>query len=812
MPVQFQCPCGARLQANATISGKKVACPKCGKALLIKVPESEPLKESNPWDAMPTFPDNPPYKGVASTHARLAPYGNPVKKPFPTTLVLLIGLVVGGFVFLGSAAGLVYYLFRDPSLAGSFLPVEINSDVTSAESVVVAPTPNSTRSTTSTAESEETIDASGKETTPTLIFRGNRVHDGAYTLAKSDGGEMGMPKLPFSWGLSASAETYTLIPTVGLTSLEIAEKFANYAKQGWSNAAIRMMSERRFDKRQLEGPTPSYEAIMQHVPGGKALVHFSTKLFESTPYDDRFRHWRVLGESKFMGQPAVLLRYYADPDSPLKRFISYDKLEKDIKVITLEELQQAAPELKFPVQGRKQGRDSQFPDTFTFLPPRFGYMLLVLEPEEDGLHLVDLVNVMGQVPLSQVCASIFLQDWRVTLNGPSGRPNNAELLKRAEKEGKMERSIYGSSPRQEHRSITHEWIPTPRLWYLPPAPEDALELDESEQWLKDWIAERPESRTVHLVKIPHALERDSAEAAHLIAEFQRHHPGDPGADLAVMTFVMTPLQPRLPESLLPVIDQSATRLYETYRDPMMLYVRALVHEAKGDWPASERFLKQASAEGFLATRTVMAPYEKAIDRGDKETALAALREISAYWATAALNRTSEMTDQISNAWARAQNLADRSGGGDSASNSSEAAKDTPEGWKQTRERVKARRNRDNSPPQTRPDYIDPQMSAGFGDESTRKLGAGSPQSSVPAGGAGKVLFIIQSKSRFDPNSLVQKLTTRLGTKNHQMSGSGNAARITVGFSGSLDEAAAAVDFGKVIAKDIPSRTITVELP
>jgi hypothetical protein len=45
-----------------------------------------------------------------------------------------------------------------------------------------------------------------------------------------------------------------------------------------------------------------------------------------------------------------------------------------------------------------------------------------------------------------------------------------------------------------------------------------------------------------------------------------------------------------------------------------------------------------------------------------------------------------------------------------------------------------------------------------------------------------------------------------------MSTSGNSATITLGFAGDFSQAIAAVDFGKVTAKDETNRTITIELP
>ena len=64
----------------------------------------------------------------------------------------------------------------------------------------------------------------------------------------------------------------------------------------------------------------------------------------------------------------------------------------------------------------------------------------------------------------------------------------------------------------------------------------------------------------------------------------------------------------------------------------------------------------------------------------------------------------------------------------------------------------------------------------------------------------------------DPNAILEKLKERLKTGNFQMSHSGNNATITLGFSGPLEEAVKAVDFGKVTKKDDSTRTIHIELP
>ena len=88
MSVQFRCPCGASLRANASLAGKKVTCPKCGKGLMIKGQQAETLESNEP--KRPKAPEPSiapesydPFSSLAPTQSYASPplAGPMVKRP-----------------------------------------------------------------------------------------------------------------------------------------------------------------------------------------------------------------------------------------------------------------------------------------------------------------------------------------------------------------------------------------------------------------------------------------------------------------------------------------------------------------------------------------------------------------------------------------------------------------------------------------------------------------------------------------------------------------------------------------------------------
>lgn len=827
MSVQFRCPCGTTLRANSSVAGKKISCPKCGKQLLVKPSQSQ----SSPDPRAVTEDDNiedaedddrttsrtesnmqkpSPKPAYSSTRSVSPPsptssttYQFPstdFPKPARGTLSgsnksgasampwpLIIGISAVGL--LGTAA--YFWMNRSPSIADTFQPTEINSQPKQSETL-------SNLSATNPSN-----------TTP-------------------------------------SSQPTSFLPTGGLgpevtssnkAAIRLAEEFASFGRQGNASAALRMISDEDFDKRQKDGPTASWEAIVKRVKGSDVLKHMSNKTLESTPLDEGFRHWRVLGETKFEGQDAELLRYYSDPEYPHQLVKNSDALGELTKLMTFDEFQSAAPEMMYDGKDRDRIPPPNFPDTIGFLPPRFGYLILIIENAGDKPKVVDVVNVLGQIPMSQIAGSIYLVDWDVIQIGIGSESEFKQRLEKANAAGRRAFSLYGTIPKTPDITSGFEHIPVPPLWFLrqdyvpsyvpadSPLANVAENRRKANQEIVDWVAAQPVTRTTRLVNLARALQYETAIVPGLMQQFRNEHPNDPGADLTVLSAAMTPVDPYLPDELISVIDQSASKLYTTFNDPFMLYVRGLVQEAKGDLNAANKLFMQANKDGFISMRMLRKPFEQAVKRVDKQGAIDALKQINAYWAKGTLDKSTDSKGKYMHVWDNARDKAnmannnlvqrDAVSGGLGRRDPTQVPDGEPRG-SMAPEGLRTRGNREEFAPPgfpnagsqfpTGPDRQSPGAGRGPGG----RPGAGSPPAAPQ--GPGSVRFVLQSKSPFDANAILQKLKEKLNSGNFQMSTSGNSATITLGFAGDFAQAVSAVDFGKVTAKDEPNRTITIELP
>lgn len=791
MSVQFRCPCGASLRFNESLAGKKVKCPKCGKQLQIKPSPSEsvpaqairesfkPIQETNDrqehsdWE----FPTNP-YQKTKPSRSAVRP-----KKSSSKPTWLWIALPVGLMALIGAILAAVM-MNRNPTIAGG--------------SRAAQPTaPNTLPDTPSTATS--------------IGLGGNA---GAPNVASTS------PSFGVLSGAVGPEVTKAASPAI-----RVAEEFANHGRRGSADQAIAMIAVEDFEKRLKDGPTPSWEAILKRLETPRVMNHMKSKTLESTPLDEGFRHWRVLGETVYQNQPAVLVRYYSDPEYPHQLTGSYQKLQNVTKVMSIEEFKQAASDLVlYDAKDRNRAAPPSTPDTLGFLPPRFGYMMLILDSNADQPKIVDIVNVLGQVPMSQIAGAIYLASWRVHGSGGQSESEYKKRIEKANAAGRKVFGIYGTVPETPDFALVREIGSDPSLWFRPPENFSPNSREQMHQSISEWVSKQEPSRTRSLVKIKNTLDQSSSDATGLIPEFRKQYPEDPGADLAVISFAMTSLEPRMPEALLPVIDQSAETLYKTFNDPFMLYVRGLVQEAKGDQAASDKFMQQANQAGFVSMRMLRKPFERAIEGTDKDSAIAALKQIGAYWSKGDLDKSSNAEGQFRNLWNVARDKANRVNsdlvqrdavsGGLGRRNPGSNPESEPFGGMAPRG-VQAGRSRGGGDPSAPPESSsgpirrEPGFAGPGGQRGPGAFGGNPPGASTPTA---NVRFVLQAKSPMDPNAIMAKLKEKLSAGNFQMSSSGNNATITLGFAGPLEDAIKAVDFGKVIKQDQATRTITVELP
>ena len=800
MSVQFRCPCGASLRSNASMAGKKVTCPKCGKGLMIKGQQAETIEPNEPKrpkapepslapETYDPFPSQAPTQSYASPSLG-GPMVNRPKKAARKAPAWLVPVALGALAILGAAAG--YALFGPKaSISSAFRPAEnASKDPSGATQRASEPSP-----------------------------------PGATSGAKSGANGGAGPEQGFVAFASLGPEK----STSSSPAIQVAEEFIGFARKGQSDRAVKMIAPEDFDKRQKDGASASWEAIMKDLEAPRVLNHMVSGSLESTPLNDSFRHWRVLGETEYQGEPAVLLRYYSDPEYPRElitgsgRFDQPAKLEKLAKTMTFDEFNAVAEDLIYGTKSSQVGVTPDRPETLGFLPPRFGYVMLILEPTAQRPKVVDIVNVLGQVPMSQIAGAIYLKSWQVISTGGGSESEYKARLDKAARIGKKAFSIYGTVPGPADSTLAPQLLSGPELWYRWPkeknAGKDPFE-ETIEKSLNEWLSNQTASRTTRLVQIAQSLQTKPELAPEWINKFRDAHAGDPGADLAVISFAMTSIEPRMPESLLGVIDDSAERLYKTFNDPFMLYVRALVQQARGDSAGAQKRLAEANRAGFISMRMLREPFEEALKREDKPSVMAALKQIAKYWSQADLDKSGSYVPQFRDAW----NVAKQNAEG---VNSDLVQRDPISGGLGRRGPTSSRGGGDpRQPPTDRPGgQAGPGGPAGPGGASVpgrpsnlngERTRPGSPGGFGPAPpaieGSRSVRFVIQTKTSADFAAILEKLKQKLGTGNFQMSASGNSATITLGFEGPFQEAVTAVDFGKVTKQDEASRTITVEAP
>ena len=693
----------------------------------------------------------------------------------------------------------------------------------------------------------ENAENASKDSSATLT----RPPEGASSAANSSGPNRADSSEPGFQGFASLGPEKS---TSSSPAIQVAEEFISFARQGQSDRAVKMIAPEDFDKRQKYGASASWEAIRKDLEAPRVLNHMVSKSLESTPLNDSFRHWRVLGETVYQGEPAVLLRYYSDPEYPRElitgsgRFDQSAKLEKLAKTMTFDEFNAVAEDLIYGTKSSQVGVTPDRPGTLGFLPPRFGYLMLILEPTAQRPKIVDIVNVLGQVPMSQIAGAIYLESWQVISIGSVSEAVYSERISRSDRIGKKAFSIYGTVPGPADSVLAREIVPAPELWYRWPEEKNSgkTAFEETiEKSLNEWLSNQTPSRTTRLVQIAQSLQTTPERAPEWINKFREAHAGDPGAELAVISFAMTSIEPRMPESLLEVIDDSAERLYKTFNDPFMLYVRALVQQARGDSAGAQKRMAEANRAGFISMRMLREPFEEALKREDKPRVMAALKQISKYWSQADLDKAGSYTPQFINAWNVAKENAEGvnsdlvqrdaiSGGlgrrgpvGDPANRGQGSGPIGGMGPRGFEPGPSSRGGGDpRQPPTDRPGgQAGPGVQAGPGGASVpgrasnlngERTRPGSPGGFGPAPpaieGSRSVRFVIQTKTSADFAAILEKLKQKLGTGNFQMSASGNSATITLGFEGPFQEAVTAVDFGKVTKQDEVSRTITVEAP
>lgn len=826
MAIQFRCNCGKLLKVSDDTAGKNCRCPNCDRVLTIPKSSQDapiqaaviakPAKPSTP--APPTKPitpvaSRPSPKPIASEPPKLNdPFGTASQipsgpsSPFddfdfgaaPASPVATVQskpkakVELGPMIQMGAIAGIVVGVIGVLFLVG-WLILGRGKGPSGSVVLVGKPAPKST---------------SNKDAP-------------AGMLVVAD------PPLDPDAGIDLSDPM-----------LETAVDFAKAGRAGSATNALKLIDEKELETR-IRGPKGSAEFVEKILKVPAVVSNLGSKSLESMILNGGTHHWKVLGKTTWNGERGVMLRYFVDSGPP-KQWIETDAMfNKLAPVLEFDEFRESAGALLFPRPGDTNQFAQKLPDWPNmnhFLPPRAGFLMLIFNREG---KLVDIVNPMGDLSFSRASGALYLIDYQVTVMGMRSLPKNLP--------SKIYPSMYGETPRYDSMGLSlgatggdNRTLFRPN----PNVPEATVP--------KPLSSEDAKKRTSRISDIATHFKANSPELARVIKEFRRDFPNDPGADMVIVSFSMMPIEPTASSNTTPVIDDSIKRLYDTWKDPFLLYVQWFA--TKNDPNAKDRdlLLQKVLESGFQTSELHQELVSRAIQSGDKASIKQSLSATVKYWAPEVKTPSTESLNIQAGKWSNIrQRIANGEKNGDGSDNgmfprrpgrfgplggiASSPTPSDPVDKPSQEVNPPVRPNIEppssgglgNPPPgfgQPPPGFGQPppgfgQPPPGFGQPPP---GFGSPPGSGtrsfpgmqggPPGIKGpKVIIELTSKSFFDINVLSGALFKKLGVTNSRSSSSNNTGRMEFEFAGTLEEVEKGIDFGKIISRDEKTRTLKVEV-
>ncbi len=593
--------------------------------------------------------------------------------------------------------------------------------------------------------------------------------------------------------------------------LRIADQFVRHARENERKEAVAMIDSKLFYSR-LYSANGSYEAMLNEIPVAKLLGNFGSYALDGAAVGGR-RHWDVIGVSEFDGLPGVVLRYYVETKPPLEPLLEPALFDRMASMVSYDQFTQAAGNLL-----SKEGENTSQFDRYYLsehmihqaFPARAGYMMMVFDFQTETPKLVDLVNVMGQSPLSKSGAHVFLADFQMLgVKGSKDRYGTKPT----------QLSVYGISD-----------APGGAAWTR----GDAEDERRAKQKLADEAARAAQKRPVRLAKLAQAYFKSDPSLDEELSDFRRDFPNDLGFEMAIVFAKMGSKNPTFTEAKDARVVTAAKTLFERWDDPFFLYVQALAASQNGDRVESDALFHRCIASGFATTDLFIQRLQVAVDESNVENILATLRQWSDAWALDDSSPHQEKRDRVASAYAKLEKSMNpdptvgevlRGGRGGPM-----GGRGGPMGGRGGRMGASNPRFAE-SPIQ--PEFGNPQESrpggdrSGYGGPNGNRMGGRNAmgrdsamgQPPIPSGRhvpspmtGPQVVIKISSNHEFSGNDIAKGLAGKLGIRGYQFSQSNQAATLTLSYSGTLDSIAKAIDFGNVESADEKSKTITVVIP
>ena len=732
--------------------GKKIRCPKCQTLLLVPAlaqpvdPEPDPFADLSVGLPQPTY--RPPAYQSTTAYSGGTRSANGQRK----SIARLLGIAMGG-AFLGTGllavAGMAAWsllsmmVTRPQPIEDSFTPVATTNQPAGTNQPLTFAQPSTITQPVATA-----LDTAPEASSVTPIAPAGR----------------------------NPSET---------AMLAMAEKFVRHARQNEHREAVDMIDKPLFHAR-LYSAKGSYEAMKRDISTAELLNNFANYALDGAPIGGH-RHWQIVGTSQFDGLPGVVLRYYVEPQSPLEALTDPKLFNRLGAVIKYDQLTQKAGNLF-----TNDGQNTSHFDRYSLgghaihqaFPARAGYMMLVFDGQESAPKLIDLVNVLGQVPLTRSGAHVFLSDYH-TFGGHGPRETYGTQA--------TTMTVFGLTA----ATLGGTWNPNE------PGSKERLD-----QQIAAATAAEEQKRPKRLEKLVQLWERGDSALQSELDRFRRDFPNDLGFELAIVCEKMRVPKPTFGAPQDKLVAQAAKALYQQWQDPFFQYVEALIELQNGRRAEADALFAKCEAAGFAPTDYRIWRIRTALDRSDTAGMLSTLE---AWHHTLAIDGLTPDKDRLAKLARRYEELEQALNPPPSLGDMMRSAPRGP---------FAGRRG---------PAGMGPPSSQMPGDFPMGPMGPppgfGQPPAGPPPGfGTGQtpprppeptgpqVTIKITSSHGFDGNAIAQKLMAALSVSGHNFSQSGQSATLKISFAGTLQEVAGAIDFGKVTAKDETTRTIEVTIP
>jgi hypothetical protein len=280
--------------------------------------------------------------------------------------------------------------------------------------------------------------------------------------------------------------------------------------------------------------------------------------------------WSIVGLQQDTKSIAVLLRYFFEPIyAPATQSGTEDWIGHSKNALSFDEFDRSTQGLfsdqtsisNVDLNPAKDESSIEFP--IPFFTPRFGYLILVIDPDSQGVICSDIISLPGEVRLSSI--------------GVEGRPKIQDVF--GEYQASTERSIartlfFGQEEDPENKNVN----------------------------LGKFMKSVKPDRAQRLAEIAESSMQNSILLAPRMTRFRKDFPDDFGGDVLLVSLWFTHHQGK---KRMPPFDdfgrffvEAAHRLFLRTNDPILLEVKSRIYFANGKLFDAEKSLEDAEMSNF----------------------------------------------------------------------------------------------------------------------------------------------------------------------------------------------------------------------